>query len=156
MSGIEVAQALEILTGILQMLDKLGIGGLILLVLSGPALVVLAVLFIEYHRSVRQRGENAELLAAMREESARSRDGAAMQLEAYRADTQQLVRDLGANQRATDQYYKDNVELAKNYKRLAEGLQSVVVGNTRALERLIVMLEGRNSAVMKGWPDGEA
>lgn len=156
MNGIEITQAVEILTGLLQLLDTLGIGGVALLVLSGPALVVLAVLVIEYHRSVRQRGENAEMLAAMREENARSRDGAAGQLEAYRADTQQLVRDLGANQRTTDQYYKDNVELAKNYKRLAEGLQSVVVGNTRALERLIVMLEGRNSAAMKGWTDGEA
>ncbi|SBV99107.1 conserved hypothetical protein [uncultured delta proteobacterium] len=154
MNGIEITQALEILTGIVQVLDKLGIGGLVLLVLSGPALVVLAVLVIEYHRSVKQRAENAAMLAAMREENARSRDNAAAQLEAYRADTQQLVRDLGANQRATDQYYKDNVELAKNYKRLAEGLQDVVVGNTRALERLIVMLEGRNSAG-KGWANGQ-
>lgn len=157
MSGMELTQALEVLTGIAQVLDRLGIGGLAMLVLSGPALVVLAVLFLEYHRAVKQRGENAELLSAMREENARSRESAAAQLEAYRADTQQLVRDLGANQRATDQYYKDNVELAKNYKRLAEGLQDVVVGNTRALERLIVMLEGRNSAVSpKGWADGQA
>ena len=155
MNGIEITQALEILTSIVQVLDRLGIGGLVLLVLSGPALVVLAVLFIEYHRSVKQRAENAAMLAAMREENVRARDSAASQLEAYRADTQQLVRDLGANQRATDQYYKDNVELAKNYKRLAEGLQDVVVGNTRALERLIVMLEGRNS-VGKGWTNGQA
>ncbi|MCC8194341.1 MAG: hypothetical protein LIP28_06825 [Deltaproteobacteria bacterium] len=152
MSGLEVTQVLEIMAGVVQVLDRLGVGGLILLVLSGPALVVLAVLFIEYHRSVKQRGENATMLAAMREENARSRDGAAAQLEAYRADTQQLVRDLGANQRATDQYYKDNVELAKNYRRLAEVLQDVVVGNTRALERLIVMLEGRNS--VGGWSNG--
>lgn len=156
MSGIEVTQALEVLTGIAQMLDRLGIGGLIMLVLSGPAFVVLAVLFLEYHRSIKRSGENAELLAAMRDENSRSRDVAAAQLEAYRADTQQLVRDLGANQRATDQYYKDNVDLARNYKRLAEGLQDVVVGNTRALERLIVMLEGRNSLPVAGWTNGSA
>lgn len=156
MSGIEITQALEVLTGIAQMLDRLGMGGLIMLVLSGPALVVLAVLFLEYHRSVKRGGENAELLSAMRDENSRSRESAVAQLEAYRADTQQLVRDLGANQRATDQYYKDNVELAKNYKRLAEGLQDVVVCNTRALERLIVMLEGRNGATMKGWTNGQA
>ncbi len=153
MNGIEITQALEILTGIVQVMDRLGIGGMALLALSGPALVVLAVLVIEYHRGLKQRAENAALLAAMREENARSREGAAAQLEAYRADTQQLVRDLGANQRATDQYYKDNVALAQNYKRLAEGLQDVVVGNTRALERLIVMLEGRNSAGA-GWLNG--
>ena len=155
MSGIEITQALEILTNILHVLDKLGVGGLIALVLSGPAVVVLAVLVIEYHRNVKLRGENAEMLAAMREESLRSRESAFVQLEAYRADTQQLVRDLGANQRATDQYYKDNVELSRDYRQLAEGLQDVVVGNTRALERLIVMLEGRNS-VGTGWLNGQA
>ena len=154
MSGVEITQALEMLTSIIQVLDTVGVGGLVLLVLSCPALVVLAVLIIEYHRSVKQRVENAEMLAAMRDENARSRDSAAVQLEAYRADTHQLVRDLGANQRATDQYYKDNVELARNYNHLAEGLQDVVVGNTRALERLIVMLEGRN--LVSGWCNGQA
>lgn len=150
MNPAEITQALEVLSGIVQILDRLGISGLILLALSGPAIVILAVLGIEYHRSTRQRAENAELLAAMREENARSRDASATQLEAYRSDTQHLVRELGANQTATDQYYKDNVDLVRGYKIVAEGLQDVVVGNTRALERLIVMLEGRTSAFKGG------
>lgn len=150
MNPAELTQALEVLTGIVHILDRLGISGLILLALSGPAIVILAVLGIEYHRSIRQRDENAGLLAAMREENARSRDSAAAQLEAYRSDTRHLVHELGANQAATDQYYKDNVELVRGYKLVAEGLQDVVVGNTRALERLIVMLEGRSSVRNSG------
>lgn len=150
MNPVEITQALEMLSGIVHILDKLGISGLVLLALSGPALVILAVLGIEYHRSIRQRAENAELLNAMREENMKSRDAAATQLEAYRADTQHFVRELGDNQRATDRYYKDNVDLARGYKLLAEGLQDVVMGNTRALERLIVMLEGRNSVFLGG------
>lgn len=146
MNPMEITQVLEIVAQAASLLERLGVTGIVMLALSGPALVVLAVLVIEYHRSSRHRAENAELLAAMREENARSREGAALQLEAYRADTQHLVRELGANQSATDKYYKDNVELVRGYRLLAEGLQDVVVGNTRALERLIVMLEGRNSA----------
>lgn len=165
MNPAEIVQSLEALTGIAQIIDRLGIPGLVLLALSGPAIVVLAILFLEYHRSIKQRAENAELLAAMREENERARESAAgqleayrtdtqsvlralgekheKQLEAYRTDTQRLLHDLGENQRATDQYYKDNVELVKRYESIAKGFQDVVVSNTRAVERLNTLLEDR-------------
>ena len=138
----ELPQILEALTGILQIVDRLGVSGLVLLALSGPALVVLAILVIEYNRSNRMREENAALVAAMREENAAARQEMAGQLEAYRQDTQKLLRDLGANQQATDQYYRDNVELVKSYELVSRNLQDVVISNTRVLSRLETLLEG--------------
>lgn len=138
MSPAEIATTLEALTGIAQILERLGISGLIALALSGPVLVLIAVLIIEYHRS-----RKTQELMTMSVESMRSENRAT--LETYRADTQNLLRELGANQRQTDTYYRDNVELVRGYELVASNLQDVVVSNTRAMERLITILEERRS-----------
>ena len=138
MTPAEIATTLEALTGIAQILERLGISGLIALALSGPVLVLIAVLIIEYHRS-----RKTQELMTMSVESMRSENRAT--LETYRADTQYLLRELGANQRQTDTYYRDNVELVRGYELVASNLQDVVVSNTRAMERLITILEERRS-----------
>ena len=138
MTPAEIATTLEALTGIAQILERLGISGLIALALSGPVLVLIAVLIIEYHRS-----RKTQELMTMSVESMRSENRAT--LETYRADTQNLLRELGANQRQTDTYYRDNVELVRGYELVASNLQDVVVSNTRAMERLITILEERRS-----------
>ena len=137
MTAAEVATTLEALTGIAQVLERLGISGLIALALSGPVLVLIAVLLIEYHRSRKMQ----EMVEGMRIESR-------AMLETYRADTQAVLRELGANQGRTDGYYRDNVELVKGYELVADNLQSVVVCNTRAMERLITILEERRNKAL--------
>ena len=134
MTSAEIATTLEALAGIAQVLERLGIPGLIGLALSGPALVLIAVLVIEFYRSRKMH----ELVESMRIESRAT-------LEAYRADTQSILRELGSNQSQTDRYYRDNVELVKGYELVAVNLQDVVVSNTRAMERLITILEERRS-----------
>lgn len=138
MTPAEIATTLEALTGIAQILERLGISGLIALALSGPVLVLIAVLVIEYHRS-----RKTQELMTLSVESMRAENRAT--LETYRADTQNLLRELGANQRQTDTYYRDNVELVRGYELVASNLQDVVVSNTRAMERLITILEERRS-----------
>lgn len=135
MNPAEVAKAVDALTEIANVLDRLGIPGLVFLVLSGPALVLVAILAIEYHRSRKAQ----DMVETMRTETR-------AMLETYRADTQNILRELGANQDQTDQYYRDNVVLVQQYERVAKGLQDVVVGNTRAMERLITMLEERRKS----------
>ena len=134
MTSAEIATTLEALSGIAQVLERLGIPGLVGLALSGPALVLIAVLVIEFCRSRKMH----ELVESMRAESKKT-------LEAYRTDTQSILRELGANQSQTDRYYRDNVELVKGYELVAVNLQDVVVSNTRAMERLITILEERRS-----------
>lgn len=62
-------------------------------------------------------------------------------LDAYREDTQEILRDVGNRHAEVVQYYHKNVELVKNYERVTEALQSLVINNTRAVERLTTIIE---------------
>jgi hypothetical protein len=64
-------------------------------------------------------------------------------LEAYRVDTQSVCRELGKEHAEAVRFYTDNVELVRSYERLADSLQTVVIGNTRAVERLVTIVEER-------------
>lgn len=139
MSSVQLSQLVDSLTEIAVILEHLGIPGLIALALAGPALVLVAVLAIEYLRS-RKMQDMAELL---RVENALAREQAHTFMEQYRADMAGAIKELGANQSETAQFYKDNVELVKGFNRMADGYQDVVVSNTRATERLITILETR-------------
>lgn len=143
MNGVELTRLVEVLTDISLILERLGIPGLVLLALAGPALVLCAVLVIEFHRSrkVQDIAETARADSRGMLETYRAESRAL--LETYRTDTQQILRELGAGLDQTDQYYRDNVELVKQYEKVSKNLQDVVVGNTSAITRLITMLEER-------------
>jgi hypothetical protein len=121
--------ALETVAGVLQ---RIGPGGVVMLTLAGPAVVLLAVLGIDYLRGRQIARINEEMRAENRKT-----------LEAYRRDTQSVLRELGGNQAQVIQFYRDNVELVKRYESLAGDLVAVVTCNTRALERLSVIIEAR-------------
>lgn len=133
MTGPETARLLEAVTAIAEILERVGVPGLVGLILLGPGLVLCAIIMVEYHRSRRIQ----ELVETARAE------GRAV-LEIYRADTRQVLRELGEGIQQNMRFYRDNVELVKQYDFLAKNLQDVVVSNTRATERLIVMLEERS------------
>ena len=132
MSPAEVSRLAEALMDVASLLDRLGMPGFISLIMAGPALILCAIVVVEYHRSRKTQ----EMADAARTE------GRAM-LETYRADTQQVLRELGSGIDRTDRFYRENAELAKQYERIAKGLQDVVVSNTRAMERLITMIESQ-------------
>lgn len=132
MNPADLTQTLEALAAFAKVIDALGIPGIIALIVSGPLLMLCSLYLIEYKRNYN----TTEMVGGIREETRNM-------LEAYRKDTQQILRELGTNQGKTDTYYRDNVELVKRYERIAECLQDVVVSNTRATERLVTMLEER-------------
>lgn len=132
MNTVDLNRLVEALTEIATLLDKLGVPGLVALALLGPALVLGIFIAAEYHRGRRMQDMIDRHVAESR-----------VLLETYRADTQQVLRELGAGLDQTEQFYRDNVELVRQYERIAKGLQDVVVSNTRAMERLITMLESR-------------
>lgn len=133
MNGIEPVHLAEALMAIAQILERVGLSGLVALALLGPGLVLCAIIVVEYHRARRTQ----EILDAARKECR-------MVLETYRVDTRQILRELGEGIQQNVRFYRDNVELVKQYDFLAKNLQDVVVSNTRATERLIVMLEERS------------
>lgn len=130
MNNVDVGRLLDALTEIATLCERLGLSGLVSLALAGPALVLCAIMLVEYHR-----GRKVQEMVETARAECRS------MLETYRADTQQVLRELGAGINQTERFYRDNVELVKQYERIAKGLQDVVVSNTRATERLVTMIE---------------
>ena len=120
---------------LIESLFALGLPGIILMLAAIPALVI-AVVFILDHR----HGKRTEML-----------------LEAYRNDTQEVLRAVSEKHEAilremsekhdeTAEFYRKNVTLVKNYEKMNDILQTLVVNNTRVMERLTVVIETRNRA----------
>ena len=130
MNPADIAKTVEALTEIATILEKLGVPGLIALLLVGPGAVLVTILVLDHLRGKRMEKINEEHRAA-----------AGLLVEQYRADTQSILRDYGLNHAAAVQLYKDNAELVRQYARIADNLQDVVVGNTRAMERVAGLTE---------------
>ena len=75
-------------------------------------------------------------------------------LEAYREDTQESLRvmtekfeaslrEMNRKHDEVAEYYRKNVTLVKNYERMNDTLQTLVVNNTRAVEHLSTIVETR-------------
>ena len=120
--------AIPLITG----LASIGLPGLVVMVLAAPALVVVAVLIMSH-------------VATARMERAQERWQESMNalLEAYRRDTQQIQREMAEKHAEVVSYYHKNVELVKNYERSSEVTQTLIVNNTRVMERLVVVVEAR-------------
>ena len=133
--GTEVNAAISAALPLIESLFALGLPGIILMMAAIPALVI-AVVFILDHR----HGKRTEML-----------------LEAYRQDTQNalhavsekheaILRDMSEKHDETAEFYRKNVTLVKNYEKMNDILQTLVVNNTRVMERLTVVIETRSKA----------
>jgi hypothetical protein len=58
-------------------------------------------------------------------------------VEGYRADMNHALKEYGAALGTVSKYYEDNVELVRDFQKIADGFQSVVVLNTQAMQRLV-------------------
>lgn len=123
---------------LIESLFALGLPGIILMLAAIPALVIAVVFILDY-----RHGKRTEML-----------------LEAYRQDTQELLRSMGEKHEAilremsekheeTAEFYRRNVTLVKNYEKMNDALQALVVNNTRATERLTTMIEATINKVIR-------
>jgi hypothetical protein len=128
----EIKQIIDILAAFAAVLNSLGVSGLIALAMSGPVIVLSAVLYVEYKRAQSAQ----EMVEQMRQ------DYRAV-LETYRKDMTGIQRDFDVKHGEIKRFYNDNVRLVQDYQKVAESLQDVVISNTRTNERLIVLLEER-------------
>ena len=144
----QIPQLIEALVSISGVLERLGIPGVISLLIVVTVMPVAALLMLNH--------VNSKNLTAMHEQSRRDTQAIVQQLrsdmsnalETYRSDTLNIVRELGHNQLATAQFYKDNVELVKDYKelvkdykRVANDLSDLIVGHTTVMQRLAGLIE---------------
>ena len=133
--GNEVNAAISAALPLIESLFALGLPGIILMLAAIPALVIVVVFILDY-----RHGKRTEML-----------------LEAYRNDTQKVLRAVSEKHEAilremsekhdeTAEFYRKNVTLVKNYENMNDILQTLVVNNTRVMERLTVVIETRNRA----------
>lgn len=133
--GNEVNATISAALPLIESLFSLGLPGIILMLAAIPALVIAVVLILDY-----RHGKRTEML-----------------LEAYRNDTQEvlravsekheaILRDMSEKHDETAEFYRKNVTLVKNYEKMNDILQTLVVNNTRVMERLTVVIETRNRA----------
>lgn len=133
MGTSEVAALIGALEPLIRGLATVGLPGVLAIVLSGPAFLI-AVVVIMSHNSAKRMEKAHE----------RFQENMNTMLEAYRADTQNILREVGDKHAEVAQFYKKNVELVKNYERMTDALQTLVVNNTRAMEHLTTIIETRH------------
>lgn len=132
----ELEALVQPVQAIAAVLTQLGVPGLLGLALAGPALIILAMLYFEHLRATRQEQAQAAY-----------RDAVEKVLETYRSDTMNMLREVAKEHSEAVRFYNDNVELVQDYERMAEALQTIIVNNTRALERLVTIIETRERHV---------
>lgn len=64
-------------------------------------------------------------------------------LEMYREDTRKTVDDVASKHAEVVIFYRNNASLVKNYEKLLEVNQQLIVNNTRAMEHLSTVIESR-------------
>lgn len=143
MNPYDIQSLINAVQAIATVLSGLGVPGLVALALAAPAMVLVTVLILDHIRATRMeamiqvlRKDTDKILASYRENTGR-------QLEAYRVDTQMVCRELGKQHAEAVRFYNDNVELVRDYERMADSLHAIVINNTRAVERLAVIVEER-------------
>ncbi|WP_446424073.1 transcriptional regulator [Mailhella sp.] len=122
MNPNELTAALTALQPLIESLSSLSVSGIIILLASLPVMVIAALMVLDYKHARRM-----ERL-----------------LEAYRKDTQDSLQEVAARHAEVAEFYKKNVSLVKSYERTADALQTLVVNNTRAVERLTAIIEHRS------------
>lgn len=167
MNPQEITALVSAMQVIAKVLDSLGVPGLLGLALSGPVVVLVMILLLDHFRGARMekmqtefqkatsqlvethRKDSSQNLEAYRADTAKiieaNRADTVQLLEAYRKDTQGACLALGRDHAEVAKYYQDNVQLVTAYDRMADALHTVVVSNTRAMERLAVIVEERTS-----------
>lgn len=129
----DMSAAVSAALPLLEALFSLGVPGILLVLASIPALVVVVVFALDYKHGRRV----AQVLEAYREDT---QESLRVMTEKFEASLQEMNR----NHEEVAEYYRRNVSLVKNYERLTDALQTLVVNNTRAVEHLSTIVETRS------------
>lgn len=128
MGASELAAALAALKPLIESLVALGIPGLVALVIALPTLSIIIAFLAAFMLNHRHAQQMRELL------------------EMYREDTRSTVEEVATKHAEVVVFYKNNASLVKNYEKLLEINQTLIVNNTRAMEHLSTIIEARGNA----------
>lgn len=134
MGATELTAALAAAQPMLESLVALGVPGIICIILALPTFAIVTAFLAAFALNNR----HARRMETM--------------LEAYRQDTQKILDDIGAKHGEVVIFYQKNVALVKSYERVAEsivqiaqGMQTIIVNNTRAVEHLSTIIKARGN-----------
>lgn len=133
--GTEIVGAVASLKPLIEMLMTMGIPGLVMLALALPVMSIVSAFVAAFMLTHRHTAQMRELV------------------EIYREDTRQVLTEEGKRHEEVVSrhaevvaFYNNNTSMVKNYERLLEVNQQLLVNNTRALERLTTIIESRGLA----------
>jgi hypothetical protein len=137
-SAKEVAAALAVFSSLV---EQLGAGGVIGLFVGGPSLMA-AIGFAQAAWSGRRMHIiYEEARKNLNELWEKHRSEISQLQEEHRRETAGIVKELGEGLKLATRYYEDNVELVKDYKRLADSLQDLIITNIRSIEKMVASVE---------------
>lgn len=132
-------EILAALAALIELVENLGLPGLIVMIMLGPVLTVLAVFALAYlwQRHARADEEVRRLEAKADRELIREL------VERHRAEMDKKFSEFTDRHATVVKFYEDNVQLvketqqiAKDTQRLTADLRDIVVNNTRAVDHL--------------------
>lgn len=137
MDAAALTQVVTALTVIAKIVDSLGVGGVIVLSLAGPVIVVLAVMVLSYLNGVKL----ARIIEAYRKDADTRfeayRENSEKRFEEYRTHTDKVLTKYGEALGKVTDYYENNVELVKGYERMAKDFAGVLSLNSATMQALV-------------------
>ncbi|CAK7076241.1 hypothetical protein HMPREF0179_00390 [Bilophila wadsworthia 3_1_6] len=128
----DMSAAISAALPLLEALFSLGVPGVLLMLASIPALVIAVIFILDYKHGKRV----SRVLEAYREDT---QESLRVMTEKFEAS----LREMNRKHDEVAEYYRKNVTLVKNYERMNDTLQTLVVNNTRAVEHLSTIVETR-------------
>ena len=125
MTPAEMTALMKVLQSFATILGDMGLPGLIAILLLGPALVLVLILYMNHLATVRMEKGQAEF-----------RKSTAELLEAYRQDTHEIMQIIGTKNDSTIRLHENAIAQIKSTEQHNVILHTLVVNNTTAMEQL--------------------
>lgn len=126
----EVTAMITVLRNLLIFLEEIGLPGLLIIFMLGPAVVLSLIIYMNHLANVRSEKQQSE-----------NRKSNEQLLEAYRKDMQEVLRQIGNK---NDELISSNEKLIIRLKDCEEHrnvMHTMIVNNTVAMEQLTQIIK---------------
>lgn len=126
----EVTAMITVLRNLLIFLEQIGLPGLLIMLIIGPVIVLCLIIYMNHLANVRSEKQQAE-----------NRKANEQLLEAYRKDTQEILRQVTKkNEELIDSNEKVILRL-KSCEEQSSVMHTMVINNTLAMEQLTQIIK---------------
>lgn len=127
---VEITAMITVLRNLLIFLEQIGLPGLLIMFIIGPVIVLCLIIYMNHLANVRSEKQQAE-----------NRKANEKLLEAYRKDTQEILRQITKkNEELIDSNEKLVLRL-KSCEEQSSVMHTMVINNTLAMEQLTQIIK---------------